>query len=244
MYDDIDVQVAFEHSLLTQTLSEVFNTTLDMEARLDVYRRNFMQGHCKALKKTFAMTAEYLGESFDSLAVAYICQNRPKAGHLFATFGDSFPEFLNDETAWELARLEWELQIVVMTALDEGQIPAKPEHAHWQLRSDVRLFQSKCNVGEIYRDLKSIGKVEDIAVGNYYYIISRKHEAPVILPISFDVYAVLDALRTPQLIDELFDKLTLSQEVIVNILPKVFNINFLRGADVHIIPDSDMRKNV
>lgn len=150
MYDDIDAQVAFEHSVLTQTLSDLFNSTSDMEVRLDVYRRNFMQGHCKALKKTFAMTARYLGDTFDSLAVSYICQNRPKAGQLFATFGDSFPEFLNDETARELARLEWELQTVIMAALDEGQIPTEPEDTHWQLRSDVRLFQSKCNVGYIH----------------------------------------------------------------------------------------------
>jgi hypothetical protein len=244
MHDDIDVQLAFEHSVLTQTLADVFVETTDMKARLGVYRRNFMQGHCKALKKTFAMTAECLGDIFDSLAVSYICQNRPKAGQLFVTFGDSFPEFLNDETARELARLEWELQTVIMVALDEGQIPTEPEHTHWQLRSDVRLFQSKCNVGEIYRDLKSIGKVEDIAEGNYYYIISRKHETPVIHSLIFEEYVVLEQLRTPHPVDELLDKLTFSQEVIVNILPKVFNVNFLRGADVHTISDSNLRKNV
>lgn len=80
----------------------------------------------------------------------------------------------------------------------------------------------------------------NIAVGSYYYIISRKHETPVIHLISFEAYTVLDVLRIPQLIDELFDKLTLSQEVIVNILPKVFNVNFLKVANVHTISDSNM----
>ncbi|GEM_PF-1789304 len=244
MYDDVDAQVAFEHSMLTQMLADVFVETTDMEARLGVYRRNFMQGHSKALKKTFAMTAKYLGDSFDALAVSYVCQHRPQSGQLFATFGDSFSEFLSDAIAQELARLEWELQTVVMAEPDEGQIPAEPECARWQLRSDVRLFQSKCNVGDAYRDLKSAGKAGDTAVGNYYYIISSKNETPVIHPISFEAYTVLDVLRMPQLIDELFAKLTFSQEIIVNILPKVFNINFLRGADVKTISDSNMCTNV
>jgi hypothetical protein len=244
MHDDIDVQLAFEHSMLTQTLADVFVETADMEARLDVYRRNFMQGHWNALKKTFAMTAEYWGDTFDSLAVSYICQNRPKAGQLFATFGDSFPEFLEGSIAQELARLEWVLQTVVMAALDEGQTPAKPEQVYWQLRSDVRLFQSKGNVGHAYRNLKSTGSVGHIKSGAHYYIVYCKNEIPVIHSLSFEEYVILEQLRTPQLIDELFDKLTFSQEIIVNILPKVFNVNYLKVKDVSAISNSNMRKNV
>lgn len=235
MYDDIENQLAFERSLLTQTLADVFVETADMESRLEVYRRNFMQGHCKALRTTFSKTAEYLGEAFDTWSVSYICQHRPKAGQLFATFGDKFPEFLQNPIAAELARLEWELQQVLIAKSDEGGVPLSRDATFWQLRSDVRLFQSAYNIADIYRDTG-----DAVLKTKHYYIVWRDNSAPVIQSLCYEEYVILNRLRVPCSIDELFAKLTFCQEVFVNVLPKVFNINFIKVADVHTVSDSKM----
>lgn len=235
MFDDIDLHADFVNSMLTQTISERFADVEDMKARLDVYRRNFMQGHCNALQKTFAVTFQYLGDAFTPLAVAYVCQYRPKSGQLFATFGESFPVFLQDPIAKELARLEWELQSIAMAAVDECQMNVDSDQAYWQLRSDVRLFQSDYNIGEAYRILKTKGKVECVETSQVYYLFRKKDEVPIIQSISQEEYKVLDFLRSPHRLGEIFDKLTFSKEVIV----KVFNINFLKVNNVSTIHHSE-----
>ena len=240
MHDDIDIQAAFERSVLTNTLEDIFVETSDMGARLGVYRRNFMQGHCKVLRTTFAMTAAYLGDSFDYIAVEYICQNRPKAGELFAVFGASFPGFLTDPIAQDLAVLERALQTVIIAKCDVGGMPRKTVDAYWQLRSDVQLIECAHNVEEIYRTLKTMDSVGEIKNDTHYYAVYIKHETPVIQPLSSNEYRVLDVLRTPHQIDELLDKLTFCQETFVNLLPSVFTVNYLKVADVSIIHDSKM----
>ncbi|MDP3936372.1 MAG: DNA-binding domain-containing protein [Alphaproteobacteria bacterium] len=231
MYDDIDLQSAFVHSILTQTLSDSFVDVSDMEARLEVYRRNFMQGHCNALHKTFAMTAQYLGDAFESLAISYVCQYRPKAGQLFATYGESFASFLQDPLAKGLARLEWDLQSILMLPVDECQMTVDPNQAYWQLRSDVRLFQRDYNVGEVYRTLKTTGGVGRVEQECFYYLLRCKDSVPIIQSVSQEEYLILELLKHPHLTDELFDKLTFSKEFIVNLLPKLFNPKFLKVRD-------------
>jgi hypothetical protein len=240
MHDDIDLQSAFVKSMLTQTLSESFVDVSDMDARLEVYRRNFMQGHCNALRKTFAMTAQYLGDAFTSSAVSYICQHRPKAGELFATYGESFSSFLTDPIAQELSRLEWELQSVVMSAVGECQMTIKLDQAYWQLRADVRLFQSQYNVGDVYRTLKTTGGVGQVERECFYYLLRSEDSIPIIQSVSQEEYLMLVVLRYPHLIGDLFDKLTFSKESIVNLLPKVFNLKFLKVNDGNSNSSSEM----
>jgi hypothetical protein len=244
MYDDIDLQSAFVHSMLTQTLSESFVDAPDMDARLEVYRRNFMLGHCNALRKTFAVTSQYLGDAFTSLAVSYICQHRPKANQLFATYGEEFSAFLDDPIATELAKLEWDLQSVVMAAVEDAPTTVDPDRAYWQLRSDVRLLHSEYNVGAVYQTLKSSGDVGSIESVCSYYLLRCKDGVPVIQSLSLEEYSVLETLRSPHLIDELFDKLTFSKEIIVNILPKVFNPKILKVTDGNSIYHSEMCSKV
>lgn len=240
MGDDLELHSAFVNSMLTQTLSEVFVDVSDMNARLEVYRRNFMQGHCNALRKTYAMTALYLGEKFEAFAVSYVCQHRPETGPLFATYGKSFSSFLLDPFLADLARLEWILQTVVMAAVEEHQSTVNSDQAYWRLRSDVRLLQSNYNVGDVYRTLKIAGEIGHIDQGCYYYVVWSKDGVPILQPLSLEEYRVLDMLRSPQQIDELFDKLTFPKEIIVNILPKVFNQNFLKVSNDNSIDHSEM----
>ncbi|QOL19664.1 HvfC/BufC N-terminal domain-containing protein [Candidatus Bodocaedibacter vickermanii] len=235
MRDDIDLQLEFVNSMLTQTVSDSFVDVSDMDARLEVYRRNFMQGHCNALQKTFTVTAQYLGDVFTSLAVAYVCQYRPKAGQLLSTYGESFPLFLQDPIATELARLEWDLKSVAIAAVDEGQECVEPDQVYWQLRSDVRLFQSDYNVREVYRTLKIKGAIGRIEMKQFYYLVWCKDEVPIIQSISQEEYRVFDFLRSPSLLGEIFDNLTFSKEIFV----KVFNINFLKVLDVNAIHHSE-----
>lgn len=244
MRDDIDLHIAFVDSMLTQTCPEYFVEASDMDARLEVYRRNFMQGHCRALQKTFAVTAQYLGEAFGSLVVSYVCQHRPKAGQLLATYGDSFPQFLQDPIAAGLARLEWDLQSVMMSKVDENYQMSDSDQVHWQLRSDVRLFQSEYNVRELYRTLKTTGVIPEIRMDQSYYLLRSTGEIPIIISLSLEEYVVLDLLRSPHSIDNLIDKLTFSKEIIVNTLPKVFNANFLKVSDVNSLYDSKMCSSV
>lgn len=234
MYDDIEKQLAFEQCVLTQNFADIFVETTDMDARLEVYRRNFMQGHCKALRTTFSKTAEYLGKAFDTWAVSYICQHRPQAGQLFATFGDSFSEFLQDPIAKELARLEWKLQQVLMAKGDESGRPLSLHATIWQLRSDVRLFHSAYNIGDIYRHTDAAVKKD------HYYIVWCDNRVPVIQSLCYEEYAILNQLKSPCLVGELFSKLTFCQENFVNSLHKVFKINFIKVADVHTVSGSKM----
>lgn len=235
MFDDIGLQAAFVNSMLTRTLSDSFVEASDMDARLEVYRRNFMLGHCNALQKTFAVTAQYLEDAFESLAVSYVCQHRPKAGQLFATYGESFSLFLLDPIAKELARLEWDLKSVAMSEADECQISVDPDLAYWQLRSDVRLFHSEYNIGEVYQTLKIKGEIGQIETKEFHYLLWCKDEVPVIQPVSREEYVMFDMLRSPYLSDEIFDRLTFSKEIIV----KVFNINFLKAINVNAIHYSE-----
>jgi hypothetical protein len=244
MYDDIELHSEFVRSMLTHTLSESFVDVSDMDARLEVYRRSFMQGHCAALRTTFAMTSLYLGDAFTSSAVSYVCQHRPKAGQLFATYGGDFSAFLDDPFAKELARLEWDLQSVAMSAVDEPQMTVDIELAYWQLRSDLRLFQSEYNVGEVYRSLKTSGEVGHIKKDISYYLLRCNDGIPSIQLLHLEEYVMLDILRSPHSVGELFDKLIFSKEIIVNILLKLFNKTFLKVQNENSIYHSEMCSRV
>jgi len=213
----------------------VFVETLDHELRLEVYRKNFMQGHCNALQKTFPMTAVYLKEEFEKIAVTYVCEHRPKAEQLFATYGDTFPGYLKQPIAKEIARLEWALQTLVMAASDLSNQDFKEEDVegvYWQMRSDIILFHSPYPIGEMYQILRQEGAITSVHSHTNYYIIYRRDSVPVIVPLTFFEFTALEHLRVPHTIGDLFDKLTFSQETFGNILPKIFNQNFLKVANV------------
>lgn len=232
MVNDIDVQSAFIRTLLTSAREDVFVETADLADRLDVYRRNFMQGNCNALKKTFAMTAVYLGEDvFTSAAVRYVCTHRPLASELFATFGEHFPDMLEDPFAKELARLEWVLQTVAMAKEDVSDWDQMLEGSDtWQLRSDVRLFTSPYNVAESYAALKAIGLVNVKVNTTSYYVVYSQEAVPIIFPLNPNEYAFLSLLQSPKCIDEIFDTLTISQEICINLISRLCNRNFLKKA--------------
>ena len=180
MLDDIEVQGAFVRTLLARANEEVFVETLDLNARLEVYRRNFMQGYCSALKKTYAMTAAYLGdEEFTLSAVRYVCTHRPLAGQLFANYGENFFETHKDPIAKELTRLEWILQLVVMSR-EYGSFHG---------------FKSPYRIGEGYAALRAKGVVDKIEKETSYYLIHSQGGVPVLVPISESEYASLQLLR-------------------------------------------------
>lgn len=180
MLDDIEVHGAFIRALLARSNEEVFVETLDLKARLEVYRRNFMQGYCNALKKTYAMTAVYLGgEAFTAAAVRYVCAHRPLAGQLFATYGENFFEIHEDPIAKELSRLEWILQLVVMSREDDS----------------IHVFKSLYRIGEGYAGLRAKGVMDKIEKEVSYYLIYSQGGVPVLVPISESEYAFLQLLR-------------------------------------------------
>jgi hypothetical protein len=232
----------FQHGFINAVLNKdvepnIFVPYIDLEARIDVYRRNFMQGYGRALKKTFSMTAKYLGDAFEEAAVSYVCANRPKAGQLFVTYGHTFPSHLQDPVAEELARLEWDLQTILIGREDVkliGNFPDNPDGVMWQLRSDVVLFQSKYSIGHLYLDLINGHMVNGLpSLHPSYYLLYRLDESPIILPINEYEFIALTQLVTPHTVGELFDKLTFSKEIFVSLLSKIFNINFLKVAYVN-----------
>jgi hypothetical protein len=180
MLDDIEVQGAFIRALLARANEEVFVETLDLKARLEVYRRNFMQGYCNALRKTYAMTAVYLGdEAFTAATVRYVCAHRPLAGQLFATYGENFFEIHEDPIAKELSRLEWMLQLVVMSREDDS----------------IHVFKSPYRIGQGYAALRAKGVVYKIEKEASHYLIHLQGCVPVFVPISESEYASLQLLR-------------------------------------------------
>lgn len=234
----VESQGCFINTLLTKVIEpDVFVSYADLDARVEVYRRNFMQGYSRALKKTFPITAKYLGSTFEELAVSYICENRPKAGQLFVTYGQTFPQHLQDPLAEELARLEWDLQKVLIGPEDIHPIrsfPETPEEVRWQLRLDVILFQSKYSVGHLYAELTTGNNLTDSpSLNSSYYLLYRLDEKPIIQNLSEDEFIALRQLITPHTIEELFDKLTFSKEIFVRLLSKVFNTNFLKVTHVN-----------
>jgi hypothetical protein len=185
MLDDIEVQGAFIRALLVRSNEEVFVETPDLNVRLEVYRRNFMQGYCNALKKTYAMTATYLGdEEFTLSAVRYVCLHRPLAGQLFATYGENFFEIHEDPIAKELTRLEWVLQLVVMSQEDDS----------------IHVFKSPYRIGEGYAGLRAKGVMDKIEKEVSYYLIYSQGGVPVLVPISESEYASLQLLRAQDMI--------------------------------------------
>lgn len=232
-----DLQCQFIRNMLEKNVvGGACVKTMDYELRLEVYRKNFMQGHCNALKKTFPITAVYLKEEFEEIAVTYVCENRPQAEQLFATYGDTFPSYLKQPIAKEIARLEWALQVLVMAAPDLSNQDFKEEEnaeeVYWQVRSDIILFHSPYAVGEVYQTLRQGGAVASVHSHTNYYILYRQNFMPMIVPLTHFEFTALAHLRIPHTVDELFDKLTFSKETFGNLLPKIFNPNFLKVANV------------
>lgn len=210
---------------------DIFLPVEDLDARIEIYRRNFMQGYIKALRKTFSMTAKYTGSVFDEVAVSYICTNRPKAGQLFVHYGDTFFQYFSDHVAQELARLEWQLQTVLIGEEDPSKdsLVEDLEGARWQLRNDVCLFESKYPVGCLYAELfTGRAGAKDLSKDFSYYILYKDEENPMVLPLNKQEYCSLSYLATPHAIDELIDRLTFSKEECVNIISRIFNANFLK----------------
>lgn len=238
MRSTLEYQKKFIHALLTQDMPDgVFNSYNSIDRRLEVYRRNFMQGYCEALKKTYAMTAVYLGDDFYNVAVEYVCQNLPRVGQLFAMYGETFPDFMASPDIKDLARLEWVLQTVVMAKEDVSDFfylkSGFPENLLWQIRSDVAVFYSDYPVGELYKALK-LEEINPTKLNpnSSYYCIYRQDGVPVILPISQAEYNVLNMLQLPQTIGQLFDSLTFPQEMFGNILQRIFTTAFLKVKEI------------
>ncbi|MCP5322415.1 MAG: putative DNA-binding domain-containing protein [Candidatus Paracaedibacteraceae bacterium] len=237
MRSTLEFQKKFIHALLTQDMLDgVFNSYNNIDRRLEVYRRNFMQGYCEALKKTYAMTAVCLGGDFYNVAVKYVCQNRPLAGQLFSTYGERFPDYIEQSEVKDLARLEWVLQAIIMAredASDFCQIKSVfPENLLWQRRSDVAVFYSDYPVGELYKALRLEGINPKLNPNPSYYCIYRQEGVPVIFPISRAEYTVLNMLQSSMTIGQLFDILTFSQEMFGNILQKIFTTTFLKVKEI------------
>lgn len=237
MRSTLECQKKFIHALLTQDMPDgVFNSYNSIDRRLEVYRRNFMQGYCEALKKTYAMTAVYLGDDFYNVAVEYVCQNRPRVGQLFAMYGETFPDFMASPDIKDLARLEWVLQTVIMAREDASEFchlkSDSPESLLWQRRSDVAVFYSDYPVGELYKALKLEEINPKLNSNPSYYCIYRQEGVPVIFSISRAEYIVLNMLQSPQTIGQLFDNLTFPQEMFGNILQRIFTTTFLKVKEI------------
>ena len=231
-------QTDFINSILTDAIpNNTFIPHNNLGSRIEVYRRNFMEGYYASLKKTFPMTAQYLEDTFETYAVSYICTHRPKVGQLLATYGATFPQYLEDPISQELARLEWNLQTILMAQEDVNTIlpyDITTDDIIWQLRSDVALFNSAYPIHQLYVALSNTKTLNTkLAKISSYYILYKHTTTPTILPISYEEYSILTLLKTPHSMDELFDKLTVCQETFVTLFQKIFNVNFLKATHGH-----------
>lgn len=245
----IDLQRKFITSVLSNIVPEaVFEHHHDIEARLRVYRRNFMQSHCVTLKKIFAVTALYLKDTFDTLAMEYVCRHPPKNGEVFGVYGKFFSSFLSDPVSKELARLEWSLrELLRIPDEDESSLITSnrnPESICWQLRTDVLLFKSPYPVGELYLTLQKNNFFDKIWPKQSCYVLARHETVPILFPLSAAEYTVLECLRDPCTIGALVDKLTFKQEILVKIIPAIFKPSFLKVADVNNSYDTPWGKGI
>lgn len=241
-----DLQKCFISSMLSNTLpDEAFTPTPDILERLEVYRYNFMAGYLATLKQTFPMTANYMEDTFNSVAISYIL-TLPQKNPLLSEYGRTFPEYLTDNIAAELAKLEWLLHTAVLMPEDikTNDPPKDLQRAHWQLRSDVILCDSSYPIVQLYQQLKRNISPTLIQPKHSYYVIYRPAGMPTILPLTVKEYQVLTCLLSPILIDELFDKLTFPKLFWVNFLEQMFNAKFLKVAHVNPPFHSSMRSDI
>lgn len=225
----MDLQEAFLNAVLHKEIhSDVFAAVPRLGVRFEIYRQNFMQGYCNALRKTYGQTCKLIGDdAFTQTAVRYVCTHLPDKHQVFATYGSNFFSFLENTAAKELARLEWLLQVVLMAPYDVGGAAISGDTPKWQLRSDVRLLKSDIDVLSLYKEL-SQGQSDVIKHQTSWYVMYRAQETPVIKSIGDLEFQIFELLQRPHTADELFHQLTISQDSFVKILSKIMTPNFVR----------------
>lgn len=135
---------------------------------------------------------------------------------------------LEDPLANDLAQLEWVLQSVAMTEEDGAHQEDVSSEDRWQLRTDVRLFQSKYRIGEVYAALRSNESgIKVVEEASQYAVVS--HEGvPTLIPLTEHEHAALRWLQSPRTFDEIFDKLTFPKEILTSIISRIYNKALLK----------------
>ena len=112
-----DLQAAFRSAVLlgdaAAACGGVVGDRVAADRRLAIHRHNVLASLTEALRATFPVTADRLGDRFAMLAQAFIEAAPPQRPQLLA-YGDAFPAFLDaalrdpaDAALPDLARLEW-----------------------------------------------------------------------------------------------------------------------------------------
>jgi hypothetical protein len=197
------------------------------DARLRVYRHNFMQGHVSALAKVYRATAVYLGDLFEVPAIEYVCHNRPQIGSVLGQYGDGFWQCLTHSALKDLARLEWAMHAASIAQRDKGErlMCEDSETVRWTLRKDVRLVHVQHAVLPAYESLMQGVTPLYMQVVDTGYAVFRNDlgNGVACMPICADGVAILKLLQESALtIDEIFDKLTISQERFTILIQRLF----------------------
>ncbi len=228
---DTTKQQRFIDSMLHNILDvNLFETEEKSQKRLEVYRNNYMQTHCEVLRTKFPMVAKYLDDTFELVAVKYVCECPPKMSGRFSLYGEKFFEYLDDQLAVDLAKLEWLFQQVSMLEEDvvSGIPSASAEKIWWVRRSDVRLASFDFVITDAYDALIQDKPFPRIVHEKSWYVIFRKEGRVVLNKISKPSYEVLVTLATPHAAVKLYDMLTFSQTVWNSIFLEVFNNQILK----------------
>lgn len=203
--------------------------------RIQVYRNNFMQGHVSALKHVYKLTALYLGAVFETLAVQYVCENRPLHGTTLSEYGEGFGVYLPDEWLQDLAKLEWAMYRVSIARLDVPAVNELVEPIYWSIRHDVELLALRFDVVGISNDIEAGIAPKKTDAAELFYAVFRAGEEQKVncMPLDKDGFELLHALQLSSFtIDELFDKLTICQDKFITLIQSIFIKDLVKGKNV------------
>lgn len=203
------------------------------EAGLAIYRNNVLANYRKALRETYPVVLQLIGEDcFNQAANAYARATPSISGDLY-DFGAGFGEFLTDLPATrglaylpDVARLEWTVDTSDRAPeagpLDLARLAAVPEVRLADLRlvlhPSARLVASPYPVLKIWQVNQS-GYEGDQAVslgsGGVWLLVMRRNLAVAIEPLSAAEFVLLatlaeartlgHALEQALALDEVFD---------------------------------------
>ena len=193
---------------------------LTPQQQLQIYRNNYFLGMGEALRATYSVVNELVGEGFFNYAArCYIRQNPSKTGDL-GNFGDDFPEFIETfEPAaghpylGDVARLEHAWHQVMQAAdampMNGSQLQAlataPPENLRFRLHPASRLLESKWPIWTLwvchYSEATEADRARriDLDSGGERVLVIRpqwRNEAHLLAPGEFVFLKALDAGRT------------------------------------------------
>ncbi len=211
---------------------------------LDIYRKNYQANLYQVLEDTFPACQKNLGrEVFISLAHSYI-KNYTHRSYQLSDYGSFFSQHIQSMNTQEaipflsdLACLEWELKILLLSPLDESTsikvftsiLKKQGNQTTLQRVSHIRIIKSlhpidylwQCSLHDSQVDSNSGSLDLQPSDGEKSFLLIKNIHSVSIIPISDGISTLLTEVQTPRRVSELEPHLDILSQCIQMDLIKV-----------------------